>query len=45
MSTFISFVSQCCYNLKQKVWKKTTCVFDEAIFPNNNNNIIYNKYK
>lgn len=45
MSTFIAFVSQCCYNLKQKIWKKKTkCVFDEAIFPSNNY-IVYNKYK
>ena len=45
MSTFITFVSQCCYNLKQKIWKKKTkCVFDEAIFPSNNY-IVYNKYK
>ena len=45
MSTFMNKISNCCYYIRRKIWKRETNTdFDNTIFPDNNY-IVYNKYK
>lgn len=45
MSTFMNKISNCCYYIRRKIWKRQINTdFDNTIFPDNNY-IVYNKYK